>query len=150
VLLSPENTIVVGARLPNKLHPKNTVDAQFSAYFQLAHAWLYGSDTGIRCYERLEDEAIHNLSEKIDCVEDSSVLEFGSKLKIKYADGQEQEFNIPHPLGEPEHPFSIEGVEAKYFGLVNPAIGQERAEKIKAVVYELEKHTIAELMDLIA
>ncbi|KAM5349149.1 hypothetical protein ACJ41O_008972 [Fusarium nematophilum] len=150
VSLSPENHIVVGARIANKLHPKNIVDAQFSAYFQLAHAWLYGSETGVRCYERLHDEAIHRLSERIVCVEDSSVTKFGSRMHIQYVDGEEAQLSIQHPLGEAERPYSIERVEAKYFDLVDRAIGRERAERIREVVNDLEKYTIAELMDLVA
>ncbi|KAI0863778.1 2-methylcitrate dehydratase PrpD [Xylaria cubensis] len=149
VSLSPENHIVVGARVPNKLHPGNLVDAQFSAYFQLAHAWFYGSDTGIEFAKRLNDERIHELSEKITVVTDPTVKAFGSKMDVQFEDGQSQQADIPYPLGEVEHPLTKQQVEAKYFSLVTPVLGERKANEIKDVVEHLEQHSVAELMKLI-
>ncbi|TRX90112.1 hypothetical protein FHL15_009031 [Xylaria flabelliformis] len=149
VSLSPENHIVVGARVPNKLHPGNLVDAQFSAYFQLAHAWFYGSNTGIEFAKRLNDERIHELSEKITVVTDPTVKAFGSKMDVQFEDGQSQQADIPYPLGEAEHPLTKQQVEAKYFSLVTPVLGEHKANEIKDVVEHLEQHSVAELMKLI-
>ncbi|CAH0034711.1 unnamed protein product [Clonostachys rhizophaga] len=150
VSLSSPNHIVVGSRIPNKLHPANIVDAQFSAYFQLAHAWLYGSDTGIEFSKRLGDEAIHKLSDKIECVKDDSVKGFGSKLRVQYSDGETKDVDIPFPLGEPEHPFSRDRVEAKYFSLVTPVLGEAKAKDLKNLVENLESHSVSELLQLIS
>lgn len=149
VSLSQENHIVVGARVPNKLRPGNLVDAQFSAYFQLAHAWFYGSDTGIEFAGRLNDERIHELSEKITVVVDPTVKAFGSKMHVQFEGGQSQQADIPYPLGEAEHPLSKDQVEAKYFSLVTPVLGKSKADKIKDVVERLEQHPVAVLMQLI-
>jgi 2-methylcitrate dehydratase PrpD len=40
--LSPTAYPIVGEPHPHKLKPTNTVDAQFSVYFQFAAAWLDG------------------------------------------------------------------------------------------------------------
>lgn len=150
VSLSPMNIIVVGARVPNKVHPKNLVDAQFSAYFQLAHAWLYGSNTGVQFSDRLEDEDIWSLSDRIVCVEDPTVTAMGSKLHIQFTDGQSERFDIPHPLGEPEHPYSKSQIEDKYFGLVTPAVGQSKALAVQELVEELENHSVAKLLKVVS
>lgn len=150
VSLSSPNHIVVGSQIPNKLHPANIVDAQFSAYFQLAHAWLYGSDTGIEFSKRLDDEGIHKLSDKIECVKDDSVKGFGSKLRVQYSDGETKEVDIPFPLGEPEHPFSRDRVEAKYFSLVTPVLGEGKAKNLKNLVENLESHSVSELLQLVS
>ena len=42
VAISPVAMKIVGERSPAKLAPRDTVDAQFSIYFQLAAAWLDG------------------------------------------------------------------------------------------------------------
>ncbi|KAH8698860.1 2-methylcitrate dehydratase [Talaromyces proteolyticus] len=149
ISLSPANLSVVGHRTSNKLHPENVVDAQFSAYFQLAHAWLYGSNTGVRCYERLKDSAIYDLSEKIACVEDVTVKAMGAKMHIQYVDGGQEQINIPFPLGEPEHPFTKEQIEDKYFGLVVPVLGKVRAEEIRDLVRDLEMHSVVEFFKLV-
>ncbi|KAI0470310.1 2-methylcitrate dehydratase PrpD [Xylaria cf. heliscus] len=149
VSLSAENHIVVGARVPNKLHPSNLVDAQFSAYFQLAHAWFYGSDTGIEFAGRLNDERIHELSEKITIVTDPTVKAFGSKIHVQFEGGQSHQADIPYPLGEVEHPLSKQQIETKYFSLVTPVVGETMANEIKSAVEEFERRPVGALMQLI-
>ncbi|KAF4460920.1 2-methylcitrate dehydratase [Fusarium albosuccineum] len=150
VSLSPANFLVVGNPTPNKIHPKNVVDAQFSIYFQLAHAWLHGSAHGVEFASRLDDPKIHELADKIDVVTDPEVKAFGSKLKVRFEDGREDEVDIPFPLGEPQHPFSRELVEEKYTALVAPSLGREKAQELKDVVDNLEKHTVVELLSLVS
>ena len=149
--LSPANVSVVGARVPNKIHPENMVDAQFSAYFTTANSFLYGSDNGVRCYEkdRLADPEIRGLCDKISCVGDSEIREFGSRINVEYAGGEVQQVDIPYPLGEAKHPFTREQVERKFFGLVEPVLGQERARSIKDVVEEIERHTVHGLLGML-
>lgn len=149
--LSPNNVFVVGAPTPNKIHPENMVDAQFSAYFTTANSFLYGSDNGVRCYEkdRLMDPEIRELSDKITCVGDSSIKEFGSRMKIEYADGKTAEVDIPYPLGEIQHPFTRDQVDAKFFSLVSPITGQERATKIRDAVNGIESQTVAGLLQML-
>ncbi|KIY01628.1 uncharacterized protein Z520_03180 [Fonsecaea multimorphosa CBS 102226] len=146
--LSPANVSVVGAPIPNKIHPENMVDAQFSAYFTTANSFLYGSDNGVRCYEkdRLMDPQIRELTDKIRCVGDSSIKEFGSKMKVEYANGEVSEIDIPYPLGELQHPFTREQVDAKFFSLVNPIYGEKKAMSIRDAVDNIEKHTVSELL----
>jgi 2-methylcitrate dehydratase PrpD len=149
--LSPENVLVVGATLPNKIHPENMVDAQFSAYFTMAHSFLYGSDSGVRAYEkdRLADPEIQALSDKIICVGDKTIKEFGSKINVEYADGDRKELNIPFPLGEEEHPFIMEQVEKKFFGLATPVLGEKKSRSVRDAVASIEQHTVADLLALL-
>ncbi|RSL70587.1 hypothetical protein CEP54_001658 [Fusarium duplospermum] len=150
ISLNSPNHIVVGSRISNKLHPGNIIDAQFSAYFQLAHAWLYGPVTGVEFAKRLKDEPIRILSDKIECIIDGTVKAMGSKLHIEYADGESHDVDIPFPLGEPEHPFNREQAEAKYFCLVVPVLGKEKTQEIKALVEELEEGSVVKLLHMIA
>ncbi len=149
--LSPANVGVVGARVPNKIHPANMVDAQFSAYFTTAHSFLYGADEGVRAYEkeRLKDPAIYALSEKILCVGDESIREFGSRIEVEYSDGKTASREIPFPLGESKHPFTREKVEGKFMGLVEPVFGREWALKIRDAVDEIEQGSVVELLGLL-
>lgn len=150
--LSPANVSVVGAPIPNKIHPQNMVDAQFSAYFTTAHSFLYGSDSAVRAYEpdRLNDPEIRELSDKIVCVGDPGIKHFGSRIEVEYAaDGKVETIDIPYPLAEPQRPFTRDKVEGKFFGLVTPVLGKERATAIKDVVEHIEKHTVAELLGML-
>jgi hypothetical protein len=88
---------------------KLTSPCRFSAYFQVAHAYLFGSQQGVKAYTRLDDTDIHALSDKISCVvddNDKALLGMGSRVIIKYADGTVEDKAMPFPLGEPEHPVS--------------------------------------------
>ncbi|KAL6241401.1 hypothetical protein RBB50_011665 [Rhinocladiella similis] len=149
--LSPANVSVVGAPIPNKVHPGNMVDAQFSAYFTTAHSFLYGSGAGVRAYERrrLEDGEIRALSDKITCVGDETIKEFGSRIEVEYTDGKREVVDIPYPLGEVQHPFTRDQVDEKFFGLVSPVLGDKRALQIRDVVNSIEKHTVQEILGLL-
>ncbi|KIW16083.1 hypothetical protein PV08_06134 [Exophiala spinifera] len=149
--LSPANVSVVGAPIPNKVHPGNMVDAQFSAYFTTAHSFLYGSTAGVGAYERqrLQDSEIRALSDKITCVGDESIKEFGSRIEVEYADGKRAVVDIPYPLGEVQHPFTRDQVDEKFFSLVNPVLGEKRALQIRDAVNEIEKHTVEEILGML-
>lgn len=149
--LSPNNVSVVGATTKNKIHPENMVDAQFSAYFTTANSFLFGSANGIRCYaeDRLSNPDIRQLCDKTTCVADNSLRQFGSKLRIDYENGTFDEVTIPYPLGEAQHPFTREQVDAKFLSLVSPVLGEERALVIRDTVNQIEKHQITELLLLL-
>ncbi|KEF51111.1 uncharacterized protein A1O9_12834 [Exophiala aquamarina CBS 119918] len=149
--LSPNNVSVVGAATKNKIHPENMVDAQFSAYFTTANSFLYGSDNGVRCYEqdRLLNTDIRKLCDRITCIADESLRQFGSKLRIDYENGTFDEVEVPYPLGESQHPFTRDQVDAKFFSLVQPVLGRQRAQAILDTVNNIEKHSIAELLKLL-
>ncbi|KIW73087.1 hypothetical protein PV04_01232 [Phialophora macrospora] len=149
--LSPANVLVVGARTPNKLHPGNMVDAQFSAYFTTANSFLYGDAGGVRCYEpeRLADAQIRELSDKIVCVADARITQFGSRISVEYADGTVREVDIPVPLGEVGRPFGRELVERKFRGLAEPVVGQARATAIVSAVDEIERYSVVELLAML-
>ncbi|KAI1611545.1 2-methylcitrate dehydratase [Exophiala viscosa] len=149
--LSPANVSVVGARIANKIHPENMVDAQFSAYYTTAHSFLYGSDAAVRAYEedRLGDKEIYELSNKIVCVGDAGIKHFGSRIEVEYSDGKVETLDIPYPLGEPQRPFTRDRVESKFFGLVTPVLGEKRATAIRDAVEDIESHTVTKLLEML-
>ena len=147
--LSPANFSVVGHRTPNKLHPENVVDAQFSAYFQTANAWIYGSNTGVAAYEKLEDPRIHALCERIVCIEDNSITGFGSAIEVEFEDGSKEKQDMPFPLGEVEYPYTRDRVDMKFFSLASPVYGKEEATRIRDMVDRIEQHTVGELLELV-
>lgn len=147
--LTSANFPIVGARTRNKLHPGNIVDAQFSAYFQTANAWLYGSNTGAETYTRLADPEIHDLCDKITYLPVAHLKEMGSSITVEYADGTVNETHMPAPLGEVSHPFTKDQVELKFFGLATPVYGEKKAKRIRDMVENIEKHLVTELLELL-
>ncbi|KAK4897390.1 hypothetical protein LTR27_004910 [Elasticomyces elasticus] len=148
--MSPSNFILVGDPTPNKRHPTNVIDAQFSAYFQVAHSLLYGAKTGdMSPYSRLEDAAIGQLTERIEVKTDKSMSGFSAKMSVRWADGQVESKEQQFPLGEVEHPFTSDKVEEKFRALAVPVYGEEKASQIVTAVDALEEANILDLMKLL-
>ncbi|RMY55488.1 hypothetical protein D0865_04148 [Hortaea werneckii] len=135
LFMSPENFILIGDPTPNKRHPTNNIDAQFSAYFQVAHALLYGAKTGdMAAYSRLGDAGINALTEKVVVRTDDGMKQFSARMKIRWNGGEVVERSQEVPLGEMEHPFTRERVVEKFHALADPEVGEERAREILRLV----------------
>ncbi|KAK1815068.1 hypothetical protein LTR12_010492 [Friedmanniomyces endolithicus] len=148
--MSPANYILVGDPTPNKRHPTNVIDAQFSAYFQVAHALLYGAKTGdMSPYSHLEDPAIHQLTDKISVKTDKSMSGFGAKMSVQWRDGQSDSKEQQFPLGETEHPFTRDKVEEKFMTLAVPVYGEAKSSQIVQAVDSLEEMSILQLLKLL-
>ena len=149
VAIRPSCVNIVGTAVPNKIHPQNIVDAQFSMYFQVAAAWLYGCDAGWSVYEKLEDPKIRALSERIIVVGDETIDGLETKLTVKWAGGFEMNEALFRPLGEASNPFTKDRIDQKFFSLTESVYGQGNAAKIKDLVDDIENHSIGELMSLV-
>lgn len=140
---------LIGDPIPNKIHPENTIDAQFSAYFQVANALVFGSNTGLQAYQRLSDESIHAICEKITVNTDSSMTGFAAKMKFEWADGKVEDLKQDYPLGEVQHPFTRDKVDKKFLGLATPVYGEDKARKIIDKIDSIESSSIEELLVLL-
>lgn len=155
IRLSTSNMSLVGDRTPNKVHPKVEVDGQFSAYFQAAHSYLFGSQQGVKAYKRLNDPDIHALSDKINCVtddDDEGVSGMGSRIIISYQDGTVQDVTTRYPLGEPKHPFDKPAVDKKFLTCMEPVYGAEKSQQVLSLVESLSqgKMQVSDVMGLLA
>ena len=160
--LRTANNSLVGDPTPNKVHAKCEVDGQFSAYYQTAHSYLYGSTSGVLAYDpaRLNDPDLHALCDKITVIvddEDPELAGMGSKLTIEYNDGTNEEMGRAFPLGENEHPFTRDKVEEKFMGCFARVYGEEKAKRMIELVEGLgasEKQgksgSVKEIMELVA
>jgi 2-methylcitrate dehydratase PrpD len=149
VTMPPVNLLLIGDPTPNKIHPENQIDAQFSVYFQVAMALLYGSGMGVRVYDMLEDPSIVALCKKIAVKTDPALQVFAAALGVEWADGTVEEARQDFPLGEVQHPFTRAKVDEKFMALVAPVFGERKGKDILAMIDELENHTIEELFYLL-
>lgn len=127
----------------------NIIDAQFSAYFQVANALLYGSTTGIQAYEKLKVPEILSICNKTTAETDSSMSGFASSLRVEWADGKIDETRMDYPLGETQHPFTRDEVDEKILDLAEPVYGETQARTIVQVVDGLESHSVGDLLQLV-
>uniref|UniRef100_L2FV62 MmgE/PrpD family protein n=1 Tax=Colletotrichum fructicola (strain Nara gc5) TaxID=1213859 RepID=L2FV62_COLFN len=150
VWVNPSGYDIIGRPSPNKLHPETIVDAQFSMYYQVAVAWLFGSEAGWSVYdsEKMKDKKVAELCDRVEVVTDDSFKEeFEVRMSFQGVDGgAAREEALVYPLGEVEHPFSRENVSDKFWGLVQPVYDQQRAENILKAVDNLSKSSAAELL----
>lgn len=145
--ISSANFSLVGDPTPNKIHPENVIDAQFSAYYQVANALIYGSATGMKAYHKLEDEAIHALCDKISVQIDDTVEQFGARLSITWANGKTENVEQAFPLGEEQHPFTRDKVDEKFMSLAAPVYGKGKAAEIIRLIDSIEQHSVEDLLE---
>lgn len=149
ITMSPVNFLLIGDPTPNKIHPSNNIDAQFSVYFQTANALLYGSTTGIQAYHKLQDPEIKSLCGKSIVKTDASMGGFAAVLRIEWVDGKIEEESMRYPLGEVQHPFTRDKVDEKFLSLAEPVYGEVKAKSIIDAIDNLERHTVEDLFRLL-
>ncbi|CAK4030977.1 Cis-aconitate decarboxylase [Lecanosticta acicola] len=149
VTMSPTNYLLVGKHTPNKVHPQTTVDAQFSVYFQVANALLYGANTGIQAYHKLNDPGIAALSDRIIVETDADMSGFAGILAVGWTSGSMDKVQMEFPLGEVRHPFTRDKVDAKFRSLTVPVYGEQKANEVIRMIDDLEKHTVSDMLSLL-
>ena len=144
------NFILVGDPTPNKIHPLNIVDGQFSAYFQAAIALLGGSRTGLQAYKRLTDPEVNALTSKITVIADAGAVRgFPGRIQILWKDGKEEERYQEFALGEVQHPFARDMVEEKFVSVVGPVCEEDKAKDILQAIDKLEDSSVAALLAMV-
>ncbi|CAM1507617.1 Fc.00g072580.m01.CDS01 [Cosmosporella sp. VM-42] len=152
VRLSPVCFNIVGVPDINKQHPRTVVDAQFSIYYHVAMAWLYGSDLGWTAYHpsKMADTRAAELRGRIEAVSDDTVKDLEARVSFFGTDGVLlAEKCLLYPLGEDENPFGSEKVKSKFLRLAVPVYGVDMAEKIITAVEDIEFKTARGLIDLL-
>ena len=140
---------LIGDPTPNKIHPENVIDGQFSAYFQSANALVYGSATGMKAYQRLQDPTINALCDKITVEVDATMINFQARMQIVWADGKVEDLRQDFPLGEVEHPFTRDRVDEKFLSLAAPVYGKGKAQDIIKMIDGLEQRSVEDLLVLL-
>ena len=147
--LSEHCVPIVGARQQNKVHPQTVVDAQFSAYFQTAAAYIHGDTLGWKVYDLVNDAAVSELCTKINVEADIQLHGIQSWMRIEYEDGTIQKDICLFPKGEAANPLTKTDIRNKFDSLAVPVYGKKRAGDALGMVEELEKIDVSSLMALL-
>ena len=132
VRLSPKAAQIVGEATPNKIHPRNIVDAQFSVYFQVAVGLLDGR-SNLQSYERIGAADVAALCAAIYVVIDEQSPIVGAVLSFAGHVAR-----IDEPLGEPSRPCDGTSLSRKFDDLAVPVFGEAHAARIAQRVAALE------------
>jgi 2-methylcitrate dehydratase PrpD len=63
---------------------------------------------------------------------------FPGRVAIRLRDGCTVEHYVPGPKGSPENPMTLDEVAEKFHLLVDPVLGRHRAERLTALLAEIE------------
>ena len=134
VRLAPTAYLIVGEPHPQKIKPVNTVDAQFSVYFQVAAAWLDGH-VDWSTYDRLTEPDITALAARINVEKDDHLTKTSSTVIIDVG-GQTLCRTIDVPLGEPANWISDDALRDKFERHAGRIYGIRDARVIAATVLD--------------
>jgi 2-methylcitrate dehydratase PrpD len=125
--------------------PQTPAEARFSLKYVVATALTHGS-VRFAAFEpaRMNDAATRELMTKIEVSIDPELdaafpKQRAARVAFRTRDGREQEFLQPTRIGDPEAPLSDTQLDAKYLELTVPVLGEERARKLLATLWTLEK-----------
>jgi 2-methylcitrate dehydratase PrpD len=138
--LPAKGMLLIGAPHEQKIEPKNVVDGQFSGPFVVAAALATGA-MGWDSYRLLDDPAVRALARRIRCVQDPEIeAEFpanmSGKVTVKTTAGEVSR-KVVVPKGEPDNFLTDQELAAKFHGLVDRVMGQERAAALAEAVLGL-------------
>jgi 2-methylcitrate dehydratase PrpD len=129
--------------------PTTPAEARFSLKYVVATALTHGS-VRFAAFEpaRMNDPATRELMTKIDVAIDPELdaafpKQRAARVAFVMRDGREQELLQPTRIGDPEAPLSDAQLDAKYLELAGPVLGEEKARKLLAALWTLEKSPTA-------
>lgn len=133
-------------------HPTTAAEARFSVPFVVATALLYGSvRLAAFTEQRLHDQNIRELMTRIDLSVDPTLDaafpgQRAARITIETRDGQSAEFLQPTRKGDPEQPLSDAELSAKFLELVQPVLGDIKANALLQNLWAME--SCSTLLDL--
>ncbi|MEI7712571.1 MAG: MmgE/PrpD family protein [Rhodospirillales bacterium] len=140
--LPKSGMLLVGAPAEKKANPLNVVDGQFSGPFVISAALATGA-MGWDSYKLLNDPTIRALLPKVTSAFDPEIeAEFPTNMSGKLtieARGQIFEQKVVVPKGEPSNFLTENELKAKFRGLTDAILGEERAGKLADAVLGIDR-----------
>lgn len=132
-------------------HPTTAFEAKFSLPYVVSQALVHDS-VGLCAFtpDKLIDSNTRSLIRLLSLNEDSEMSSMfpsrrSARVHITLKSGRQIEHLSPYRRGDPESPLSDTELGEKFDGLVIPALGMEKANKLKEQVWNLDKLSVSEL-----
>lgn len=136
--------LLVADPIEQKRSPRNPVDAQFSAPFATAVAFVHGA-AGAPQYvqEVVDDPRIRALMAITDCYTSPQLdavypEQWPAEVEIEMADGRVHTAHVAHALGEPENPLSGEALARKFRELVGDRLPVAQTQELEGDIVSLD------------
>ena len=129
------------------VEPSTGLQSKFSTLHSAAVALIDGA-AGLAQYSdaRASDPIVSALRRKVKAVADETLRKDEAWAAISVG-GRRHEIHIAHASGTADNPMSDAAIEAKFLANATPAIGSGRAERVRSLVWSLEK--LPDVRDLI-
>jgi 2-methylcitrate dehydratase PrpD len=93
--------------------------------------------------DKIADPRLVELAHKVRFAIDPEIEQiypraFPGRVSIRLRDGRTVEHYVPGPKGSPENPMTLTEVAEKFHMLVDPVLGRDRAERLTALVADIE------------
>ncbi len=142
--------MLIGQPADKKANPENVVDGQFSGPFVISSALATGA-MGWDSYNHMRDPMLRELLSKVTCEFDPEIeAEFPANMSGKLtieAGGKRFTQKVVVPKGEPANFLSEAELRAKFAGLTNAVLGEDRAARLADAVLAIDATAdIASLM----
>ena len=134
--------------LVRRRHPRSGLESKFCYYHSMAAAMIDGQALAAQFTDgRATDPAVTALRDRIDFHEDPSMSRRAAAVTLELNDGTTYTEKIEHPTGTPGNPMSDAMVQEKFTGLATAALGAEKAQKARAVLWDIDK--LSDMRELI-
>jgi 2-methylcitrate dehydratase PrpD len=128
----------------DKRHPKNIVNAQFSAYYEIAASLIRGKVLPDSfTMEAISEPLIRELCDKTEVRLDEEFQaaypkRYPARVTVYAKDGRKFVGEVAYPKGDPEYPATKEEVRDKFFANAVNTIDLAKAKKIAELVDRFE------------
>jgi 2-methylcitrate dehydratase len=141
---------------PEKYRPKTRETADHSMPYCVAVALMEG-DVGLSSFDddHLGDEELVEMTNKVKLHRDASANSryprgIPNRFVVSLRDGRKIEKEVEFPRGHAMNPMSDAEVEKKFRTMVEPRYGKDRADRILAQCWDLERlANVTELLELL-
>jgi 2-methylcitrate dehydratase len=146
---------IIGSE-PEKWKPNTRETADHSLPYITAIALIDGEVTNKQFEpERFADPQVWNFLESVEVKRNAELSAMypdavANIVHVDLDDGRRLTKRVDYPLGHAKNPLKDPEVEGKFFGLVSPALGEQRARGIVDLVWKLdEAKNVDELMEAV-
>ena len=125
--------------LTGKTEPQTGLEGKFSLYHAAAVSLIDGKVRPEQFTDaRVRDPAAVDLRRRVRAEADPAVRQDEVRATVTLRDGRRLEAHVAHASGTRGNPLSDADLVAKFRDLVEPALGVERAEALRAAVWSLD------------
>jgi 2-methylcitrate dehydratase PrpD len=121
--------------LTGKRTPRTGLEAKFSVYHASAAGILFGQagESEFKDAVVLRPDVVA-LRDRIHAAVDPAIAEDAADVTVTLNDGRTFHLFVPHAIGSLERPMGDADLARKFHGLVDPVLGNERADRLLALL----------------